>query len=215
MIDIKVLAIHDLLVVTGIEVAKIKPLSLIILGQKLNEASRVFVNDIQAPEFIIASETRILAQVPDSEKNSPIRKISVIAEKPSTSRNSLLSFELGSSFSGLQGIERMVQAFVKLLLQTPGSDKFHPNRGGGLLTLIGRNVTRDGRALQTGVVSAVGRTRDQLVAIQSKNSRIPADERLLTAKTEAVGFNPNTTTLHARVELSATSGRAALANLSF
>lgn len=217
MFDLKILAIRDLLTIAGVEYAtNVSPLSVIITGEKFDQASKVLINDLEAPEFIVLSKNRILAQVPDSERKSVLRKLAVLAESPSVKRSSLLHFEVGSSFKSLKGVERLVQLFVKLLLQTPGSDKFDQNLGGGLLTLVGKNISRqDSKSVQSAVVSAVGRTRDQILTLQSKSNRIPADERLLSAKTEAIGYDPGTTTVSARVAIAAVSGRQAVANLTF
>lgn len=216
MKDIKLLTIRDLLPVSKVEyVANFVPLSLTIYGEKLDQATTVYINDIEAPEFVVLSRSRIMAQVPSTEINDTIRKVMVVAEKPAVDRSSLLHFEMLKSFHSLDGIERLVQHFCKLLMQSPGSDKFSPNLGGGLLKIVGRNVSKnDSKSLQASVVGAVSRTRDQILSQQASNSRIPSDERLLTASTEAVGFDVSTTTLRARISLTAVSGRQAVANLT-
>ena len=217
MIDLKVLVIRDILPIVGAELAQgIAPLSIILTGQNFNEASQVLINDREAPEFIVVSPSRIIAQVPESETKSVIRKVAIVADKPSMQRNSLLHFEVGKSVKGLRGIERLVQLFCKILLQTPGSDKWDPGRGGGLLAVVGKNISRnDSKSIQAAVVGSVGRTKEQILSAQAKNSRTPADERLLTAKLVAVGYDPNTTTVSARIALSAVSGREAVANITF
>lgn len=217
MIDIKTLVIRDILPITSAELAQgLSPLSIILTGENLNEASTVLINDREAPEFIVVSPSRLIAQVPDTETKSVLRKVAVLADRPSMKRSSLLHFEVGKGIKGLRGIERLVQLFCKLLLQTPGSDKFEPGKGGGLLAVVGRNISRnDSKSIQAAVVGAVGRTKEQILAAQAKNSRTPADERLLTAKLEAVGYDPHTTTISARVILSAVSGREAVANVTF
>lgn len=217
MTDLKILSIRDLLNITGVDYAQgISPLSLVIQGEQFDQATQVLVNDYQAPEFMVVSSTKIIAQVPSSERNNPLRRLAVLADKPSVKRSSVLNFEIGSSIQGMKGLEKLVQIFCKLLLQTPGTDRFNPTDGGGLLSAVGRNMTRnDTRSVQSTVVGAVSRARDQLLTKQARDSRIPADERLLTATTEAVGFDANTTTVTARVALSAVSGRTAVANLSF
>lgn len=217
MIDLKILLIRDILVIQSVEYAKnFSPLSLIIQGEHFDQATQVLVNDIAAPEFIVLSPSRLMAQVPTSERSSVLSKLQVLADKPSMNRSSLLSFDVGGSIKGIKGIERLVQVFIKLILQTPGSDKFNPSEGGGLLSVIGRNISRsDTKGVQATIVGAVGRARDQILAKQGRNHRIPSDERLLSAITEAVGYDPSTTTVSARVALAAVSGRTAVANLTF
>lgn len=213
MIDIKVLTIRDLLQITNVEYAAIFPQSVIITGYKLDQTSQVLINDLESPEFVVESPSRLVAQVPTSERTAILRSVSAIADKPSVDRRSLLHFKL-QSLRSLRGLERLVQVFCRLLLQTPGTDRFHPNEGGGLLKIIGKNISRtDNKTLQASVIGAVTRTRDQILARQAPKSQIPADERLLSATTEAVGFDVATTTLACRVALSAVSGRLAVTNI--
>lgn len=216
MIDIKILVIRDILPISAIEVANgVFPLSLLITGDRLDQANQVLINDIEATEFVVLSSNRLLVKIPSNELSSNIRKVLVIANIPSTNRRSILHFEVGSSLKSIKGLEKLIQAFCKLLIQTPGSDRFRPDEGGGLMKLVGRNVSKGGiNNLQASIVGAVSRTRDQFLARQGPNNRIPSDERLLTVITESVGFDTSTTTLSARISLSAVSGKLAVANLT-
>lgn len=217
MTDIKIIAIKDILKITGASmVPGLTPKTVDIQGVDFLQATEVVINDIPAPEFMILSDNRIFAQVPAGQTNSIINSIVVLAEKPSANRSSLFYFEVGSSIKGLSGIERLVQMFVKIALQTPGRDKFRPTIGGGLLALAGQNITTDAQtSLSSSAVSAITRTRDQVIALQNRAPRIPPDERLLTAAVQGVGFDTNTTTLALRVSITAQSGQQAVTNLTF
>jgi len=214
--DIKIIAIKDILTVTRAErVPNFNPPTLSLTGLKFLQASEITINDIAAPEFMVSSNTKMLVQIPDSQVKTTIRKITVLATKPFPDRKSVLRFEAGS-IKSLQGLERLVQHFTKILIQTPGSDRFNPTEGGGVLSIVGTVVgRRDSTSLRSAIVSAVGRARDQIVTKQSRTPQISPDERLLRADAVAVGFDPNTSTLAARITLSAVSGREAVANLTF
>lgn len=216
MIDLKILSIKDLLPITNVTYAAgVNPLSLLITGDRLDQTSEVYINDVLAPEFAALSSGRLLAQVPTSERKSTLRKVAVIATAPAANRKSLLNFEVGKSIGSITGLEKLIQSFCRLLLQTPGTDRFNPDEGGGLVRIVGRNISKgDSKNLQASVIGAVTRARDQLMARQSADRRIPADERLLTATAEAVGYETSTTTLSARIALSAVSGKQAVANLT-
>lgn len=216
MIDLQILTIRDILQVTKVDfAAKVIPPSIIIQGDRLDQASSVFINDIESPEFAVLAPNRIVAQIPTGELSSILRKVAVIATVPAMNRRSLLLFEVTSSIRKISGIEKLVQAYCKQLVQTPGTDRFRPTEGGGLLKLIGRNVSKgDSKNLQASVIGAINRSRDQLISRQNIDRRIPADERLLTVTADAVGFDPLTTTLTASISLSAVSGKQAIANLT-
>lgn len=217
MTDIKVIAIKDLLQITGAQVALgLTPKTIDVQGLEFLQATSVEINGIEAPEFLIVSNYRILAQVPSGQQGSVINSIAVFAEKPAANRSSVFLFEVGRSLRGLSGIERLVQMFVKIAMQTPGKDKFRPTIGGGLLALAGQNITADAKTnLSSSAVSSIGRTRDQVISLQNKVPRIPPDERLLTATVQGVGFDANTTTLAIRVLITAQSGQQAVTNLTF
>ena len=217
MLDIKVIAIKDVLAVSEVGfVPNFTPRTLDMRGEKFLQADEVYVNSFPSPEFIIISDNKILAQVPNSQLETTITSVTVLSTKPSADRSSFLHFEVGSTISSLRGLEKLVQLFTKMLIQSPGSDRFHPDEGGGLLNLVGSNVGKNqGKTLSASLVSAVNRTRDQLMKKQSVITRLPPDERLLRADVQSVGYNPNTTTLVARVSVGAYSGRQAVANLTF
>ena len=217
MLDIKVIIIKDVLVVNQVGyLANFAPRTLDIQGEGFLQASEVLINDLPAPEFIVVSNSKILAQIPDSQTRTTITSVGVFAYKPSASRKSVLHFDAGTSISGLTGLEKLVQLFAKMLIQTPGSDRFHPEEGGGLLNLVGQPVgKKNASSLSATVATAVSRTKDQLMTRQSKVNRIPPDERLLRADIQAIGYNPATTTLAVRVAVGAVSGREAVANLTF
>ncbi len=216
MNDLKILTVRDVLPVADVRYATgVIPLSLFVAGDKVGQANHVYINDIESPEFVVLSPSRLLVQVPTSERDSSLRKISVISDVPTVNRNSLLHFEIGRNLRSIKGIEKLVQGFCKILLQTPGSDRFRPTEGGGILKMVGRDVSKgDARNLQAAVVSAVSRTKDQLMSRQAIDRRIPSDERLLTAIADSVGFDSSTTTLIARISVSAVSGKSAVANLT-
>jgi hypothetical protein len=217
MIDIKIMLIQDILPLSSIDIApRVTPLSLAIVGERLNQAGQVLINDIPAPEFIVLAPTSLIAQVPTSERARAIRKVTVLATVPSTSRSSVIHFDVGPTIRGLRGIEKLVQTFCKLLMQTPGTDRFNPSAGGGLQSVIGQSVTGGASAaLAASIVHAVSITADQLIKRQNQNPHIPTDEKLLTAIVTRTGFDPANTLLAATVNLTAVSGRQAVANLTW
>jgi hypothetical protein len=217
MTDVKILAIKDLLQITGAQtLANFSPKTLDIQGVQFLQATSVEINGLVSPEFMILNDNRLLAQVPSGQQNSVITSIAVYADTPSPTRSSVFLFEVGKSIASLTGLERLVQMFIKIALQTPGKDKFRPTIGGGLLALAGQNIGNDAQtALSSSAVSAISRTQNQIVSLQNQVPRIPPDERLLSATVLGVGFDTSTTTLALQVGITAQSGQQAVTNLSF
>jgi hypothetical protein len=113
MNDLKILTIRDVLPVAKVEYANnVVPLSLVITGNSVGQANHVYINDIESPEFVVLSPGRILAQVPHSETDSVLRKVSVISDVPTVNRNSLLHFEIGASIKSIKGIEKASTSFL-------------------------------------------------------------------------------------------------------
>ncbi len=217
MTDLKIITMQNLLPVTQISYAQgITPLSIRLIGSKFFQAQEVLINSSPAPEFIAVSDQEILAQIPAGMEAQVIRQVAVLTDQPFADLPSMkIQFGVGRTFKRLQGLERLVQLFCKILLQKPGSDCFRPSLGGGLFSILGQTTSQDGTALASAVSQAVSQTRDQILSMQNKIPRIPPDERLLQASTDAVGFQASTTTLAARISLAAVSGQQAVANLTF
>jgi hypothetical protein len=217
MIDLKILTIKDVLQVTEVRIVpNFFPVTVEITGPDFLGTTQVHVNDLPVTEFIVQSKTKILAQVPDSQVSSKITRIKVLSDKLTVNRSSLLGFEIGKTFNGISGLQKLVQLFCKVLLQSAGSDRFVPTAGGGLLDLVGSNVSkRSAQSLSVAVSNAVNQTRDHILSIQGRARRpIPLDEKLKSADTQATSFDPATTTLSAVITVLSAAGKEATASLA-
>jgi hypothetical protein len=107
-----------------------------------------------------------------------------------------------------------VQLFLKVLLQSPGSDIWDRKAGGGALKNIGETFgAEEGADIVSDFVIAVDSTSRQIIAIQGREPNIPRDERLLTSQVLSVGYDRDMSALLAKVEITSQAGRAATANL--
>lgn len=213
MNDLRVASINRILTVTGVQVRSDPPRSLMIYGVQLHFATVVLVNGIKA-EFIVLSSSQILAQIPSSQVGKTLSGIMVLTDVPANYEPNKIIFGVGSSLRTLSGFDGTIQTFCKLLLQSPGTDRFNPTRGGGLLSVVGMDAGEQNKlSLQARVVDAIVRARNQLVALQGKNRRLSNDERLSGADLMSIGYNESTTAVPAVVKLTSVSGRSALAGL--
>lgn len=185
-----------------------------IRGDDFRSVDEVRMNEVLSPSVVVMSRTRLWAEVPDSLKDSTITSISVLSSRLIITPRSFIRFRIGRNANKTSGILRLMQLFLKILFTTPGSDIFSPSSGGGALVHIGQTVGKEqGTDVAAALVVSVDSTTRQIIQTQGRNSAIPPDERLLSAKVLSAGFNKNETALVASVELLSMAGRSAVARL--
>jgi len=112
------------------------------------------------------------------------------------------------------GILKLVQKFLKILFQTPGTDIFNKQLGGGALNTIGQVFNAaDGNSIVSNLVIAIDTTTRQIISLQSRDTSLPLDERLLSAKILRAGFNKEESAIDIAVEIVSQAGKTATANL--
>lgn len=205
----------DVLNITGAEeIPDLIPRSLNIHGRDFDHAVRVLINDIDSPSWVIASRSQIVAQVPTTIENSNITGLEVLSSDFTATQKSKLIFELGRQTQKASGLKAMMQTFIKILFTTPGTDSFAKRIGGGALESLGKSFDKNNtQNLVSEFSIAIRRAEMQMMALQSHQPRMAGDERLAAANILGVRLDPVSTTLLARVELIAQSGKMAIANL--
>jgi len=190
------------------------PAALDISGNDFTAVDEVQMNGITSPDFVVASATRLIAQVPNSLKASTITSVTVLSKRLTITPQSFLRFRIARSAGRVTGILKLMQLYMKVLFTTPGSDIFAPNIGGGVLRNLGATFGSD----QTGDITAnlaigVSQTNRQVIAIQSRDQRLSREERLLTGRLVSANFDRAQAALLGTIELQSQAGRSALANL--
>lgn len=213
--DLQFIQFQDALPITGAsEIPELVPRSLEITGIDFRNAIEVLINEATSPSFVVASKNKILAEIPDSEKSGTIRNVSVLSADFTATVQSRIRFRLGQDPKKATGLRAMMQTFLKILFTTTGTDAFAPRIGGSGLKNIGRNFDiGQSSTIASDFSIAVRRAEQQMKALQSKQPRLPDDEKLASAKLLNTKFDVNLTALIARVELIAQSGKLAYANL--
>ncbi len=185
-----------------------------IIGDDFRSADEVLMNEVPTPSFVIVNKNRILAEVPEVLKDSTISSISVLSRRLTITPRSYIRFRIGRTPSKVRGILRLLQLFLRILFQTPGTDIFSPKLGGGALVHLGQSVSiEEGSDLVGDFVVSVDQTVSQIIQIQRRDQSIPPDELLLTARLLSAGFNKNETALIASIEVVSQAGRSAVARL--
>ena len=190
------------------------PRTIEVIGEDFRSVDEVLINKIVSPDIVVFSKTRLLAQVPDIAVKDTLFSVSVLSRKLSLSHSSTLRFRIGKVPGKVRGILKLVQLFLKILFTAPGTDIFNSRIGGGGLKSLGATFGLDeGGWIVSSFVISVDSTARQIVAIQSRDSSLPTDERLLAAKIVSAGFNKSEGALIVSLEITSQAGRAAVANL--
>lgn len=213
-IDYQFVAYQDVGQVRKIDLFNSDVHTLDITGKGFNDVSAVRINGVNSPEFIVLSPTRVLAQIPNSQRSAALDSVVVLTSRVGTTPTTMLSFEACTAGRMATGLVRLVQVFVKLLLTTPGSDLYRRNIGGGLYRLVGSVTSKDGASVRAKASIAVTNTSNQLTAIQTGDVRLSAEERLQSATLLSLSFDPDSSTLALRIRLQSMAGSTADANLS-
>lgn len=221
MIDIQVVEVRDVLPLTKVYIAEgVEPATLVLEGRDFVNAQYVYINNIQAVTVEIVSSSTITVEVP-FELVTPINSVVVVSNKLTRTDRSRIAFRMNDQPTSVQGIERLIQKFLKVMLQTPGQDIWSPNIGGGLLGAVGKVfgkgtlgvTTAASGTLAADMQVAVDRARRQIIAIQANSPASTASERLLYARLLESRFLPHEMALYGRIELANHAGQSAAVRL--
>lgn len=221
MIDIQVIEIRDILPISDVYLAEdTDPPILVVNGKDLNSTNRVLINNVEASNVVVISSTKLTVEVP-FELVVPINSVVAISNRLTATERSHIAFRLNDRPNGVQGIERLMQKFIKVMLQEPNRDIWSPNIGGGLLSLVGKTFGKGGGGVSAAASStlaadmqvAVDRARSQLIAIQANSPYTASSERLLYARLLETQFLPHEMAIYGRIELASHAGQAAVVRL--
>jgi hypothetical protein len=190
------------------------PISIVVVGEKLDRTTEVQYNGIQADEFVVATPSRLIVKVPPSQVGKPLKDLKVLSPVSLAKMDAVLSLGVPRPLSKVSGIDRLVQSWVLIFMTTPGSDIFSPTSGGGGSAIIGRSTDRNGKGVTADLSLAVEKTRQELLRLQAQNQTIPPSEKLLSSGLDRVEFDKQSTVLSARVNIQNMLGATAEVSVS-
>jgi len=210
--DLQYIQFSDALPLTGIEeIPEMLPRSLLLHGTDLSNAIEVRVNDDKSPSFVISSVNTIIAQVPSSTIGRTIDSVTVLSSDFTASLRSVITFKIGNNPKEVSGLKALMQTWLKILLTTPGFDSFTKYLGGSVQQYVGGKY--NGGTASAAFSAAVTQTTKQVMALQTKQTRLPDDERLIGSELLGLTFDPSLPGLLARVALYTQAGTRAIANM--
>jgi hypothetical protein len=143
-----------------------------------------------------------------------VRTLEITSSLAVSRESSKLFFEIGSPSSQVEGIQKLVQLVIKVLLTTPGRDIFDPGVGGGFLRQVGRNLSRNNvPGLMTDLTVGISQTQTQIISLQSQDTAIPQDERLLSLNLIDALFDEASVSIFVALRVQSVAREAAVARL--
>ena len=215
MVDLQIIEIRDVLKLVSIAIVPGSiPPTLLVRGQDFNHAQDVYINDAKSPDVIIASSRELLVQIPETQIEVPIVSVVVSSNRLTKTDRSQITFGIGDTPGTVDGFTRLIQTYLKIMLQAPGTDIFAPKVGGGLLRAVGQQVSGpSSTTLVADFKRAADEARRQLMGIQAGNPRLTMTERLLYARVLEAKFNPAELSLVGRISIGNQAGNGSVVGL--
>lgn len=175
--------------VTGVEF--IDNTTLKLIGSDVRRATRVLINNTQAPEMLIASKTDLLVTIPVSQRNVPISTLAIVGDSDEVASVVLTARTTQQMTDSLYALQR----FLRLLLTRRGSDAFEPDVGTTLLDIVG---SRNYDSVAVDIVSAIKEAEQQLRRTQVPRTSLSK----IVSMVEVLDVSYSVNTLTASVSLS-------------
>lgn len=202
--DYQVIAFRDIAQLSRVDLYSSDPLTLDVQGNGFVGVATVLINDVDSPEFVVLSASRILAEVPFSERNARLRSVKVLLSMNGISRTAHLDLRSTVPGGRAVGFTKLLQAYLRVLFTNPGEDIANPWCGAGLYVGVGAAGTPgELRALAS---SAVSVAEQHLIRLQAKNSALTDAERLRSATLLQAEYVQASTSLAIRLTLTAMDG---------
>lgn len=202
--DYQVIAFHDAAPLQQVGIYSSQPLTLDIRGRSFRGVSKVLINGVESPEFIVVSTTRILAQVPDAEQDARLRAVRVLLSRTGLTKTSVIDLEAVVPGARAEGFNKLLQSFLRLLFTNPGEDLANPWAGGGMYRLVGAAGTPG--ELRGLAATAIQTTEQHLIRLQTRNPVLTDAERLRSATLLQAEYDQSSTSLSIRLTLKAMDG---------
>jgi hypothetical protein len=212
MSGIQLIRLLDDVRVTSIRNAiGVSPRSIIIQGEDFRSVEQVIVDGFVSPFFVAHTPTEMIAEVPEPLRESTINSVSVLSSSLTMTDRSLVEFTLGTRIKKVTGSLKLMQTFLRILLRTPGSNKFSPRSGGGMLSLISGNI---GKQTAADIAVAIQTARQYLINVQTSDRSIPPSERLLSAEIQSINADPHSASAYVTIVLTSHAGSRGAATLT-
>lgn len=205
-VDIQTISLVDDLQVLGQEdIEGADPRTIRVIGRGgFNNAQRVIINNLGLDSFLVITDTVLLVEPGPSFVNVPVEsmEIVVVSSQLTNTRRARLFFGPTRRLKRVSGIQKLIQAIVKMLLTNTNTNKFRLSEGGSLLRLLGFPLTESAQSrIVSGLSQAVSAVEEQLISTQANARGLASDERLLSLSLGEVVFLQESLEVQATIRL--------------
>ena len=185
MRDIQFITLADKVIVDSVEdkgatiTLSVRPTSLYISSIEVTD-SQIGLVVIPFSDITILSETTLRFKKPAAlaSSNFSVALYSFVTTVVTNSDRAQLIFNPTSRVVSTSGTQKLLQQIVKVLLTNSGTNRYHVEEGGDIMSFLGETST-EAEALLAPVADAVQRTKEFIIQQQLAKS-IPSSERLLS-----------------------------------
>jgi len=211
--DIQFISLVDAVDVTSIEeVTGASPRSIKVSGPDgFQYTSRVLINGLGVDAFTVASSKVIYVYPPSLLSEVPVSEMTVqVASSRHSGVNNPATLLFGptTTINGVSGIQKLIQSVVKILLSIPGTNRFSPEEGAGLVQKLSINLSEaSSSAISTAVSQCIQTVQDQIQDSQAGNKDLSMDEKLRSLSLNRLSFNRTSGEVTASVLLTTYAGQ--------
>jgi hypothetical protein len=161
------------------------------------------INDMIIEEVAIYGRDLLIYIPSDMDgETGDVRYVALISVETESSDETMLRLGLGAIPSEVEGVDRLIQLFVKVLFQTPGTDIFYRSIGGGLKELRKGATFGDINSLSADIAASARKAERDVKGMQA-GMKLPGSERLV--KIDVLKIRPDSGTGDVNVLLSLTT----------
>jgi len=209
MSDYRLITFKDLTPFTDVKM--FGQTSIEVLGLNFSEVTDVLINGEESPDFIIVSNSKLIADIPKKYIGTKINTVSILRATQVKEKFSVINFKSTNRQDQISGRPYAIQRFLKLLFTTQGKDIFEPNMGGNLLSIIG---STDTATMVSRATAAVKNSFNQYIStdlLSATNTTL--SERIKSVNIKDINFETSSATLYIKLEFVLMDGTTTEAGL--
>jgi hypothetical protein len=197
--DLRVVKLTDLLTVHKYEYTALSTPSISVVGPDLSKADKVVINGMESPSFVVLTKTKLIAEIPESERTKQLQVTVYSYDAGTTRRNAQIFLGLDKKVGKSTGQSYVVQKFLKLLLTKEGSNAFNENEGCAFYELEGSTSPKDELIIAALVNNAVSSV--ETFILENQGSIKDPASRLLSATVSNVQWVKDAQTINVSINL--------------